>query len=204
MGTVHGWRAVVVGVSLAAGTVGASAVRAAPADAHSCGFAGEAEVGQPLSVTVGVAVDTAIAIVAVEVEIPDSFALAQALASGPWQASVDGDTVRWTGGRAEPGSCAFFTLRGTPTERAVIQMPLRATLADGSAVRSSPTNADGLLPVVVYAGVDPFAPGDDDGDDGDGTPAWQAGVGLAGGVALVGGATWAVRAARRRVSAPRS
>ena len=133
-----------------------------PAGAHVCSTPVATEVGAPVTVNVGVAVETLDPVTGVDVGIPDGVRGDEAPTDPPWEARVEPTVVRYRGGSGAPGSCLFFSLRGEATERAALELPVTLLLDDGS-TRGGTQGGDGheVLPTIIYAGVDP--PGSSDG-----------------------------------------
>jgi hypothetical protein len=123
--------------------------------AHICSVPVEADVGEQVTLNVGVAVETADPLVTVTIALPeDGFRLDSADPAEGWTLAGTSDVVRYTDGNAPSGSCAFFTLHGEATQRGLLVFPITAESADGSRTEYVSTLAnDPFSAQLLYAGV---------------------------------------------------
>jgi uncharacterized protein YcnI len=181
---------------------------AGPASAHVTVQPGEAVQGSYTKLTFRVPneSDTA-ATVKLEVELPASIDGARTKPVPGWTATVDGRTIRWEGGRVEPGQFQEFDISVGPLPE-VDQLVFKAvqTYSDGSEARWIEETVDGEeeperpAPVLTLT-----AAGDDevqlaaavDQDDVDGARTLGVTGIVVGAVALLTGIGTAVSARRR-------
>jgi uncharacterized protein YcnI len=181
---------------------------AGPASAHVTVQPGEAVQGSYTKLTFRVPneSDTA-ATVKLEVELPASIEGARTKPVPGWTATVDGRTIRWEGGRVEPGQFQEFDISVGPLPE-VDQLVFKAvqTYSDGSEARWIEETVDGEeeperpAPVLTLT-----AAGDDevqlaaavDQDDVDGARTLGVTGIVVGAVALLTGIGTAVSARRR-------
>jgi uncharacterized protein YcnI len=181
---------------------------AGPASAHVIVQPGEAVQGSYTKLTFRVPneSDTA-ATVKLEVELPASIEGARTKPVPGWTATVDGRTIRWEGGRVEPGQFQEFDISVGPLPE-VDQLVFKAvqTYSDGSEARWIEETVDGEeeperpAPVLTLT-----AAGDDevqlaaavDQDDVDGARTLGVTGIVVGAVALLTGIGTAVSARRR-------
>jgi uncharacterized protein YcnI len=181
---------------------------AGPASAHVTVQPGEAVQGSYTKLTFRVPneSDTA-ATVRLEVELPASIDGARTKPVPGWTATVDGRTIRWEGGRVEPGQFQEFDISVGPLPE-VDQLVFKAvqTYSDGSEARWIEETVDGEeeperpAPVLTLT-----AAGDDevqlaaavDQDDVDGARTLGVTGIVVGAVALLAGVGTAVSARRR-------
>jgi uncharacterized protein YcnI len=181
---------------------------AGPASAHVTVQPGEAVQGSYTKLTFRVPneSDTA-ATVKLEVELPASIEGARTKPVPGWTATVDGRTIRWAGGRVEPGQFQEFDISVGPLPE-VDQLVFKAvqTYSDGSEARWIEETVDGEeeperpAPVLTLT-----AAGDDevqlaaavDQDDVDGARTLGVTGIVVGAVALLTGIGTAVSARRR-------
>lgn len=132
-------------------------LRVAPAAAHVCSAPVEADVGEPVTVTVGLSVE-ATAVRTVEVGVPAGFRVTEAGGRG-WQADVQRDVVRFEGDTLAPFTCGYVTVEGVAERRARFAFPLTLVTVDGERVAydaDEPYREDSAQ--FVYAGLDPPDP----------------------------------------------
>jgi uncharacterized protein YcnI len=181
---------------------------AGPASAHVTVQPGEAVQGSYTKLTFRVPneSDTA-ATVKLEVELPASIDGARTKPVPGWTATVDGRTIRWEGGRVEPGQFQEFDISVGPLPE-VDQLVFKAvqTYSDGSEARWIEETVEGEeeperpAPVLTLT-----AAGDDevqlaaavDQDDVDGARTLGVTGIVVGAVALLTGIGTAVSARRR-------
>jgi uncharacterized protein YcnI len=181
---------------------------AGPASAHVTVQPGEAVQGSYTKLTFRVPneSDTA-ATVKLEVELPASIEGARTKPVPGWTATVDGRTIRWEGGRVEPGQFQEFDISVGPLPE-VDQLVFKAvqTYSDGSEARWIEETVEGEeeperpAPVLTLT-----AAGDDeaqlaaavDQDDVDGARTLGVTGIVVGAVALLTGIGTAVSARRR-------
>ena len=183
---------------------------AGTASAHVSVQPGEAAKGSYAKLTFRVPneSDTA-ATVKVEVSLPASIDGARTKPVPGWTATVDGQTVRWEGGRIEPGQFQEFDISVGPLPD-VDQLVFKAvqTYSDGSITRwiedtvegqDEPEHPAPVLTLTAATGDDHDAaatPSDDSHDDSDDDDASTLGI-VVGAVGLVAGATALARTRRR-------
>jgi uncharacterized protein YcnI len=181
---------------------------AGPASAHVTVQPGEAVQGSYTKLTFRVPneSDTA-ATVKLEVELPASIEGARTKPVPGWTATVDGQTIRWEGGRVEPGQFQEFDISVGPLPE-VDQLVFKAvqTYSDGSEARWIEETVDGEEEPERPAPVLTLTPaGDDevqlaaavDQDDVDGARTLGVTGIVVGAVALLTGIGTAVSARRR-------
>jgi uncharacterized protein YcnI len=181
---------------------------AGPASAHVTVQPGEAVQGSYTKLTFRVPneSDTA-ATVKLEVELPASIEGARTKPVPGWTATVDGRTIRWEGGRVEPGQFQEFDISVGPLPE-VDQLVFKAvqTYSDGSEARWIEETVDGEEEPERPAPVLTLTPaGDDevqlaaavDQDDVDGARTLGVTGIVVGAVALLTGIGTAVSARRR-------
>ena len=102
------------------------------AAAHTCVTPMEVIVGQPATVTVGVAAEGVTPVEAIEITIPEGFVFDSFVPSGEWQGTLDGDVLSLRGGQIAGGACGFLLLKGTATQGGTLHLPMRTTDQDGT------------------------------------------------------------------------
>jgi uncharacterized protein YcnI len=118
---------------------------AGPASAHVSVQPGEAAQGSYAKLTFRVPNESeTAATVKVEVELPASIEGARTRPVPGWTATVDGQTIRWEGGRVEPGQFQEFDIAVGPLPE-VEQLAFKAvqTYSDGTVARWIEEAADG-------------------------------------------------------------
>jgi uncharacterized protein YcnI len=186
---------------------------AGPASAHVTVQPGEAVRGSYTKLTFRVPneSDTA-ATVKLEVELPASIEGARTKPVPGWTATVDGQTIRWEGGRVEPGQFQEFEISVGPLPE-VDELVFKAvqTYSDGSATRWIEESVEGdeepehPAPVLTLTadtgdGRDDAAASDDEATDEDDEDSAET-IGIAGivvgALGLLAGGTALARTRRR-------
>lgn len=188
-------------LAIVASLLALAALGGPAARAHFCATPVEIGVGEPASVTIGVAAEEK-PITRVDVGIPAGFELEEVTDSPGWTSEETSSGLTFTGGTIPPFGCSYFTVRGKATKKAALAFPLDLHADDGS-VREYRNRELGAqyAAQLVYAGVEPpkeDAAGDSADDSSTGTvivTAVAAAVGVAGGA-------WALRYALRKAAPP--
>jgi hypothetical protein len=102
------------------------------ATAHTCVTPVEAIVGQPATVTVGVAAEGVTPVVGIDITIPEGFTFDSFVPSGDWGGTLDGKVLHLHGGQIAGGACGFLLLKGTATKAGTLRFPMRTTDQDGT------------------------------------------------------------------------
>jgi hypothetical protein len=169
----------------------ASAALADPATAaaHTCMTPVRARVDQPAVVTIGVPAEGVTPLVSIDLIIPDGFVIEAAPPLGGWQSAVDGRVVHYTGGQVASGACAYLAVKGTPTKKGTLVVPIHTRDADGT--ERDLTLADPQSPRAGQV-IDVVSPSD-------GAGSGRKAVELAVPVAVVAGLlAWLASTTRRR------
>jgi hypothetical protein len=102
------------------------------AAAHTCVTPVEVIVGQPATVTVGVAGEGVSPVVGIDITIPQGFTFDSFVPTGGWQGTLDGNVLRLSGGQVPGGACGFLLVKGTATKSGTLYFPMRTTDQDGT------------------------------------------------------------------------
>lgn len=126
---------------------------------HSCVTPTEVVVGQPATITLGVASEGPAPVVAVDVTLPAGLVVDELVATKGWTVEREGDTLHYRGGSIANGACGFLLLRATPTRKGTLVVPITTQQADGSTRRLDRANAfDPLAGQILTVVTDPAAP----------------------------------------------
>src|SRR6185295_15618016 len=89
-------------------------------------------VGQPATVTVGVAGEGVSPVVGIDITIPEGFTFDSFVPTGGWQGTLEGKVLRLSGGQIAGGACGFLLVKGTATKAGTLYFPMRTTDQDGT------------------------------------------------------------------------
>jgi hypothetical protein len=171
-----------------------SGLAPAEAAAHTCVTPVEVIVGQPATVTVGVAAEGVTPVERIDITIPEGFTFDGFVPSGGWEGTVNGDVLSLQGGEIAGGACGFLLLKGTATSEGTLHFPMRTTDQDGTVRDLDRTEPFHPLSAMV---VEAQTPGGS-GGGGFGAGAVALLVGLAAVVVAVVGVAVVLGRRRRR------
>ena len=132
------------------------------AGAHTCTNPIQVDVGQPATLTVGIASEGNTGVVGVDVLAPKGFKLdSTPVENKGWTiARTDGgSTLQFRGGRFPAGSCGFLLVRGTATSGGQKVMTLHTYDQDGAEREFASSEPFALFAgQVILAGINSSAP----------------------------------------------
>jgi len=162
------------------------------ADAHICTNPVQVNVGEDVTINIGVAAEEK-PVTAVDIAIPPGFELKDQIGYLGWVGTRVGDSTHFEGAEIKPYSCAYFTFKGVAPQKGKYLASITVHAADGSTTKYIDANPYSLFPALgIYAGVpipsQGVSPG---GGSGDGFPwMWLAIAVVAGGVAVAFAVVW--------------
>lgn len=125
----------------------------APASAHVCTNPVEVNVGESVNINFGVAAEDK-PVTAVDVTVPEGFALREPVAFNGWQAVLEGSVVHFTGGTIKAYTCEFFTFSGAAQRMGALRADITVVHDDGTTQVYADPNPYSLFPAMgIYAGV---------------------------------------------------
>lgn len=146
-----------------------------PASAHFCSIPAEINVGEDVTVNIGVAAE-ARPVRDVEVEIPAGFTFKESFGYLGYIGTRQGKWVHFTGAEIAPYTCHYFAIAGRAEHKGRFVARIITTADDGTRRRYEDLNPNTQFPaMLIFAGI-PVQTDFSPKSSGGGVPTWLAGV----------------------------